>query len=251
MKIIITESDRCKLNVLNSKIIREDVNIVYQTDDGIELCEALKKFDVDIVVLNAFLRNSDMFENIRYIKGNYPTVKLIVIIDESKEHLISRIFSEGADYVMFDPLDGEVLYRRMNELYNSRMTKNSCQSEIKSYTVSVLNRLSVRPTHLGYKYIIQAIMLAFDDLDYLERVSKCLYPKLAKDDNGTPQQVERAIRNAVESAYKRTEEYSIYKNIGFGSDIDIRKPCNSYFLFVLFKYVSEKFGLLYNKIKDN
>ena len=73
-------------------------------------------------------------------------------------------------------------------------------------------------------------MLAVDDMEVINSVTKQLYPTLAKKFKTTPSRVERAIRHAIEVAWSRGE--LDVNNQMFGNTISATKgkPTNSEFI---------------------
>lgn len=57
----------------------------------------------------------------------------------------------------------------------------------------------------GYRYLREAVWIACQEPDVLISVTKRLYPEVAKRFNTTDKQVERAIRNAIETAWSNGE----------------------------------------------
>lgn len=53
----------------------------------------------------------------------------------------------------------------------------------------------------GYRYLREAVWIAYQEPEVLTSVTKRLYPEVAKRFNTTDKQVERAIRNAIETAW--------------------------------------------------
>lgn len=55
----------------------------------------------------------------------------------------------------------------------------------------------------GYRYLREAVWIAYQEPEVLSSVTKRLYPEVAKRFNTTDKQVERAIRNAIETAWAK------------------------------------------------
>lgn len=53
----------------------------------------------------------------------------------------------------------------------------------------------------GYRYLREAVCIAYYEPEVLASVTKRLYPEVAKRFDTTDKQVERAIRNAIETAW--------------------------------------------------
>ena len=87
------------------------------------------------------------------------------------------------------------------------------------------------PAHIkGYQYIREAIVLAVNNMDVINSVTKQLYPTLARKFKTTPSRVERAIRHAIEVAWERGQ--IDVNNQMFGNTISATKgkPTNSEFI---------------------
>lgn len=57
----------------------------------------------------------------------------------------------------------------------------------------------------GYRYLREAVWIACQEPEVMTSVTKCLYPEVAKRFSTTDKQVERAIRNAIETAWTNGE----------------------------------------------
>lgn len=84
----------------------------------------------------------------------------------------------------------------------------------------LLKEIGVPCNLLGYKVIIDAVLLCLHDGDYLQSITKRLYPDLAIIHNTTASRVERRIRHAIEAAFDKCDIATI-KSM-FGNRIDIR-----------------------------
>lgn len=72
------------------------------------------------------------------------------------------------------------------------------------------------PAHIkGYQYLRDAIMMAVEDMNMLNSITKILYPTIAKRHQTTPSRVERAIRHAIEVAWSRGKMDTIDRLFGY------------------------------------
>ncbi|MFR3922653.1 MAG: sporulation initiation factor Spo0A C-terminal domain-containing protein [Dysosmobacter welbionis] len=95
---------------------------------------------------------------------------------------------------------------------------------------SVIHEIGV-PAHIkGYQYLREAIMIAVDDMDVINAVTKVLYPEVAKRFSTTPSRVERAIRHAIEVAWDRGDLETLQKYFGYTVSNAKGKPTNSEFI---------------------
>ena len=73
-------------------------------------------------------------------------------------------------------------------------------------------------------------MIAVDDMDVINAVTKVLYPEVAKRFSTTPSRVERAIRHAIEVAWDRGDLDVLQKYFGYTVSNVKGKPTNSEFI---------------------
>ncbi len=66
-----------------------------------------------------------------------------------------------------------------------------------------LSSFGIPPMHLGYTYILSAVVKAVCDESVMLGITKRLYPYLAEMFNTSPQAIERNIRTAISAACKK------------------------------------------------
>lgn len=87
------------------------------------------------------------------------------------------------------------------------------------------------PAHIkGYQYLREAIMMAVEDMEMLNSITKILYPTIAKKFQTTPSRVERAIRHAIEVAWSRGKMETLDALFGYTVNHGKGKPTNSEFI---------------------
>ena len=101
------------------------------------------------------------------------------------------------------------------------------------------------PAHIkGYQYLREAIMMAVEDIDMLNSITKVLYPTIAKKFQTTPSRVERAIRHAIEVAWSRGRMETLDALFGYTVNTGKGKPTNSEFIAL----IADRIRLQYRKI---
>lgn len=87
------------------------------------------------------------------------------------------------------------------------------------------------PAHIkGYQYLRDAIMMCIYDREYINAVTKMLYPDVAKKHATTSSRVERAIRHAIEVAWDRGDIDVLNSYFGYTIHSCRGKPTNSEFI---------------------
>ena len=95
---------------------------------------------------------------------------------------------------------------------------------------SVINIIGV-PAHIkGYQYLREAIIIAVNDMDVINAITKVLYPQVAKTFQTTPSRVERAIRHAIEVAWDRGDLDTLQRFFRYTVSNTKGKPTNSEFI---------------------
>lgn len=78
----------------------------------------------------------------------------------------------------------------------------------------------------GYRYLREAVWVAYNRPETLNSVTKLLYPEVAKLFGTTDKQVERAIRNAIETAWTKGEQETLKAFFGSVYGDGITRPTN-------------------------
>lgn len=79
----------------------------------------------------------------------------------------------------------------------------------------------------GYHFIRKAVMMAVENQDVLVGITKGLYPDIAKQYKTTASKVERAIRHAIESVWKKNGPQIYFEIAGY---LPTEKPTNGQFI---------------------
>jgi len=117
--------------------------------------------------------------------------------------------------------------------YHDRAFAESSEDPARSLEAQVtriIHRIGV-PAHIkGYQYLRTAILMATDDPDIINYVTKMLYPTVAKQYKTTSSRVERAIRHAIEVAWDRGDVDVLNEYFGYTIQNNRGKPTNSEFI---------------------
>ena len=126
--------------------------------------------------------------------------------------------------------EDEEAERTLKEELRSMPMQTEGEYDTRYRICQILRELGV-PEHLtGYQYLVEAVELVVREPAYLRRITKGLYPDVAKKYHSTPTKTERAIRHAIETAWTRCDLDTLSDY--FGNTIcPIRgKPINSEFI---------------------
>ena len=82
----------------------------------------------------------------------------------------------------------------------------------------------------GYRYIIEACVLGIENMEYVDNITKLLYPEIAKKYKTTPSRVERGIRYAIEKTWLKGNQEAIERIFGYTVSFYKGKPTNTEFI---------------------
>lgn len=103
----------------------------------------------------------------------------------------------------------------------------------------VLKRIGV-PCHLlGYHYIQDAVRISISDPMKFNKFVTIVYGDIASKNKTSPTRVERAIRHAIDVAFKCGEIDEIYKLFGCSYSKNRGKPTNKEFIAMLTELIKE------------
>ena len=87
------------------------------------------------------------------------------------------------------------------------------------------------PAHIkGYQFLREAILMAIDNPEIINSITKQLYPTIASKFETTSSKVERAIRHAIEVAWSRGKIENINSVFGLKVYTSNEKPTNGEFI---------------------
>lgn len=109
---------------------------------------------------------------------------------------------------------------------NGNYTRNKMERVV---TDQIL-KLGVPANIKGYRFLREGILMVLNDMEMVESVTKLLYPGIAKRYGTTDKKVERAIRNAVETSWKRGDEKVFLQLFGYSQNTGRTRPTNSEFI---------------------
>ncbi len=102
--------------------------------------------------------------------------------------------------------------------------------DLEKDVTEIIHEIGV-PAHIkGYQYLREAIMMAVEDVEMLNSITKILYPTIAHKFQTTPSRVERAIRHGIEVAWSRGRSETLESLFGYTVSAGKGKPTNSEFI---------------------
>jgi len=214
-----------------------DLQIIGQTGDGFELMRLVREQKPDMIVMEMILSGMDGVEVLEQLATLPQEVRPQVLIVSSLINggMADLAASKGADHYLTKPCLSATVCQRIRQLHSrSNMGKHSTRrQDLEATVTNILLEIGVPPQISGYNYVREAIILTVNDMELLRAVTKLLYPEVAKRFHTTAPRVERSIRHAIRSAWKKGDPAALQKYFGRVLASGIRKPTNSEFIAML------------------
>lgn len=208
----------------------EEFTVVGSTGDGIEALRLLDQQEPDVAILDLVLPGTDGIGLLKYIREKGTKTRSIILSTFFTDQVVSEAVSLGASYFLSKPCEAEALLDRMRALLGQPVRPEESPVILKNQVTNIIHEIGV-PAHIkGYQYLREAIIIAVNDMEVINAVTKVLYPTVAKRFSTTPSRVERAIRHAIEVAWDRGDLETLQKYFGYTVSNAKGKPTNSEFI---------------------
>ena len=240
--VLIVDDNQALVRLVADALTRKpDIEVVGIAKDGIEALELTERLRPDVMLLDIVMPRLDGFSTLEALSKTDAAgrPKVIMLTGLTRDDFIARAMNLGADYYMIKPFDMQMLYARIKEVAS---LDNVCAyqgeialTETKDTTVDekVTNIfLSIGiPAHIkGYQYLREAVRMVVENHDLINRITKELYPGIARRFSTTSSKVERAMRHAIEVAWSRGRLDSINRIYGYKVFSEEDKPTNGEFI---------------------
>ena len=240
IRVMLADDNQSILGLLADYFSRkDDIELVAAVSDGTEIGDAVRENAPDILVMDIIMPRRDGFMALEEIGRMEPELrpKVIVLTGLARDDFIMRAIRLGASYYMVKPFDMHLLYSRIVEIAGEAQPAVAGCDEISAAPETLDEQITNLfltlgiPAHIkGYQFLRDAILLAVEDHEYINAVTKRLYPEIAKRNGTTASRVERAIRHAIEVAWDRGDVDTLNSYFGYTIHNLRGKPTNSEFI---------------------
>lgn len=245
LNVAIADDNERMLNLLG-EIIENDreLCLVGKAKNGEDMYQIIKKEQPDVVLLDLIMPKMDGLSVMELVSLDKTIKKhpdFIVITAIGQERITEDAFEKGASYYILKPFNNETVIQRIKstkrnprieaKYYDNKNERRALpQENLETQVTDMIHEIGI-PAHIkGYHYLRDAILMAIDDMDVLNAITKVLYPTVAKKHQTTSSRVERAIRHAIEVAWSRGKLDTLEELFGYTVSTGKGKPTNSEFI---------------------
>lgn len=205
--------------------------------DGTQVLRLARQNSPDVLVIDAFMSGLDAIGVLNGLSGTEKRPLVAVTTANSNPRLQQEIIESGADYYFIKPFDMQIFAERIKQMtgaghagQDNILKMNGADNSLEVTVSEIMHQIGV-PAHIkGYQYLREAIILAVNDDEIMNSVTKLLYPTVAKTYKTTASRVERAIRHAIEVAWDRGDVDVLSSYFGYTIQNSRGKPTNSEFI---------------------
>ena len=248
--MVVEDNSELRKMIADYFAAKDDVEVIGTAANGMEALEQLDKNMPDVMLLDMIMPRVDGFEMLdrmhRREDGAKPEV--IALTALCREDFISRAMEMGASYYMVKPFDFELLYRRVVEVANQRRGEPAPSAalaagpgkSLEERTATLFLTVGI-PAHIkGYQYLREAVLMVAENHDVINRITKELYPGIARKFGTSASKVERAMRHAIEVAWTRGRLDTVNQMYGYKVFQKDDKPTNGEFISCVVEKLSVK-----------
>lgn len=246
ISVAIADDNKRILELLSDIICSDkELKLVGRANNGEDVCTIIREKEPDVVLLDLIMPKMDglsVMDQINKDKRISKRPEFIVVTAVGQERITEDAFQKGAQYYVMKPFQNEVILKyikntskksgRTSFAISDHPVRNVEEEEISIETrvTDLIHEIGI-PAHIkGYHYLRDAIIMAVEDMDVLNAVTKVLYPTVAKKHQTTSSRVERAIRHAIEVAWSRGKLDTLDELFGYTVSNGKGKPTNSEFI---------------------
>ena len=237
-RVLVADSNSDFRNQCVQSLKRLDIEVVAEAADGQEAFAKIARTKPNVVVSDLYLGKIDGVGIIRSAKKQMPDdfPAFIMLASFTSQNLFEECCEAGAAYCMLKPIDFNALADRIKRLADKTRRRGNAKvpgrenGDLEAQVTKIIHQIGVPANIKGYQYLRTAIIMAINDTEVINSVTKVLYPTVAKQYGTTSSRVERAIRHAIEVAWDRGDLDVLNSFFGYTVQNSRGKPTNSEFI---------------------
>ncbi|MBQ8109888.1 MAG: sporulation transcription factor Spo0A [Clostridia bacterium] len=241
IRVMLADDNLNLLKLLKDYLSRKpDIDLVAAVSDGVEIPDAVRQFAPEILVMDIIMPRRDGFMTLEALNAMDAALRprVIVLTGLARDDFIVRAIQLGASYYMVKPFDMGLLYERIVEVAREQTpavvapgaAAEGAEESVDEQITNLFLTLGI-PAHIkGYQYLREAVRMVLENHDVINRITKELYPGIARRFDTSASKVERAMRHAIEVAWTRGRLDAVNQMYGYRVFAREDKPTNGEFI---------------------
>ena len=249
IRVMLADDNVSLLRLLTDYLGRKpDIEVVAAISDGVEIPDAVREKAPQVLVMDIIMPRRDGFMTLEALNAMEAPLRprVIVLTGLARDDFIMRAIRLGASYYMVKPFEMELLYERIVEIAReverpvAAEPRPEQEESVDEQITNLFLSLGI-PAHIkGYQYLREAVRMVLEDHDVINRITKELYPGIARRFDTSPSKVERAMRHAIEVAWTRGRLETVNQMYGYKVFKREDRPTNGEFIALIADKLSIK-----------
>ena len=245
IRVVVAEDNLQLRDMIAQYLAQQDgIEVTGTAANGAEALQFIGEQEPDVLICDMIMPQVDGYAVLERLQAMNLQHKpgVIALTALGRDDFIARAINLGVHYYMVKPFDFTMLAQRVYEAAgDDRKADQLCmhlQGEAQDAGAQSLEErianlfLTVGiPAHIkGYQYLREAVRMVIDNHDVINRITKELYPGIARRYGTSSSKVERAMRHAIEVAWNRGRLESTNQMLGVKLFSERDKPTNGEFI---------------------
>lgn len=202
--------------------------IVRTCRSGKQALELLRSFRPDIMVTDLMLSELDGLTMLQMAVDAGIRPKVLVTSSHFSPYVQAALERLQVDYTMRKPCSIQAVVCRLADFAAELAPLPPSSFDPEDLIANALLHMGFGAHLDGFRYLLTAIPLYSHDPN--QAITKELYTAIAEAHNKDPRQVERSIRSAIDSAWKRRSDRIWAEYFTPGPDGSVPRPSNGRFI---------------------
>lgn len=200
--------------------------------DGLAAIEQISALRPDVLVLDLSLPKADGLSVLRALpKDAQPKTLLLSAL--ALDSAASAAAELSAVSLLLKPCSAQSVAKRVRELAEPASASDQCKrtgTDVVTMVTEVIHKIGIPSYANGFQYLQKTILLAMQDEEVMNVMTRVLYPKVAEEFCTTPARVERAIRHTIEAAWGQGDPDTMRRFFGYAVSDGSIMPTNGEFI---------------------
>ena len=196
--------------------------------DGDRALELLFEFEPDILVLDTMIPSVDAITILHTLRSSGRSTKVIATTRCTEDYVLSRLEKYEVSNVLPRPCMLGALVAHIRDV-SFQLSNPDCDGWcVENETENILLRLGFEMGYGRYSCVYHGVLIKYQTID--SSATKYVYPQVAKICGGSPDRVEKAIRDAIKKAWLAGDKRIWQMYFQPGRDAVLQCPSNEVFL---------------------